>query len=181
MSKVFINPGHDPIELKDTYDYDCGAWNPEMEMYENEVAAEVAELVAGYLQAAGCEVMVFQDESLATITDTSDEWDSDVFVSIHCNAANTVAQGTETFGYYNSAKGKKLATCIHNQITEELPELVDRGVKTAGFYVIKYTNAPAALVEMAFIDNNEDAIILRDKKDNFARAIARGITDYLSR
>ena len=37
MSKVFINPGHDPIELRNTYDYDCGAWNPEIGMYENEV------------------------------------------------------------------------------------------------------------------------------------------------
>ena len=181
MSKIFINPGHDPLNLKGTGDYDCGAWNPDMEMYENEVAAEVAELVAGYLQGAGCEVNVFQDESLSKIVDESDDWYTDVFVSIHCNAANTIAQGTETFGYYNSANGKELASCIHNQITGTIPELVDRGVKTAGFYVIKYTNAPAALVEMAFIDNNEDAEILRDRKDDFARAIARGITDYLSR
>ncbi len=39
---------------------------------------------------------------------------------------------------------------------------------------------PAVLVEMAFIDNTSDAILLRDQQDEFARAIARGVTDYLS-
>ena len=29
-----------------------------------------------------------------------------------------------------------------------------------------------------FIDNAEDDALLRDKKDEFAKAIARGVTDY---
>ena len=37
---------------------------------------------------------------------------------------------------------------------------------------------PAVLVETAFIDNYEDGIKLRDRADDFARAIARGVTDY---
>ena len=37
---------------------------------------------------------------------------------------------------------------------------------------------PAVLVEMAFIDCMPEAQLLRDKADVFARAIARGITDY---
>ena len=37
---------------------------------------------------------------------------------------------------------------------------------------------PAVLVEMAFIDQDDDATLLRDLADDFARAIARGITDY---
>ena len=36
------------------------------------------------------------------------------------------------------------------------------------------------LVAMAFIDNPDDAILLRDRQDDFARAIARGVTDFLS-
>jgi N-acetylmuramoyl-L-alanine amidase len=31
---------------------------------------------------------------------------------------------------------------------------------------------------MAFIDQDDDAVLLRDRTDDFARAIARGITDY---
>jgi len=37
---------------------------------------------------------------------------------------------------------------------------------------------PAILVETAFIDNEEDAELLRNRQDAFARAIARGVTDY---
>jgi N-acetylmuramoyl-L-alanine amidase len=44
--------------------------------------------------------------------------------------------------------------------------------------VLKYTDMPACLVEMAFIDNDDDAALLADKQDEFARAIACGITDY---
>ena len=44
--------------------------------------------------------------------------------------------------------------------------------------MLKYTDMPAVLVEMAFIDNDEDAALLTGKTDEFARAIARGVTDY---
>ena len=44
--------------------------------------------------------------------------------------------------------------------------------------VLKYTDMPAVLVETAFIDNEHDADLLIDKEDDFARAIACGITDY---
>ena len=44
--------------------------------------------------------------------------------------------------------------------------------------VLKHTDMPAVLVETAFIDNDADAALLVDKEDEFARAIARGITDY---
>ena len=37
---------------------------------------------------------------------------------------------------------------------------------------------PAVLVELAFIDNEDDATLLGERQDDFARAIARGVTDY---
>ena len=45
-------------------------------------------------------------------------------------------------------------------------------------YVLNNTDAVAVLVETAFIDNAEDEVLLRTKQDEFARAIARGITDF---
>ena len=38
----------------------------------------------------------------------------------------------------------------------------------------------AILIETAFIDNDDDALLLINNQDDFARAIARGITDYVS-
>ena len=39
---------------------------------------------------------------------------------------------------------------------------------------------PAVLVETAFIDNAADAKLLVEREDDFARAIARGVTDYFA-
>lgn len=98
-------------------------------------------------------------------------------MSIHCNAANTAAQGTEV-ECYGSGAGEQLAQCLQSQIVDSLGT-VDRGVKyMPKLLVLRYTNMPAVLVEMAFIDNDEDAALLTEKTDEFARAIARGVTDY---
>ena len=73
---------------------------------------------------------------------------------------------------------QKLAECVQNQIVTSLGT-VDRGLKDRpNLYVLKHTDMPAILVETAFIDNGEDAELLRDKSTDFAAAIARGITDY---
>ena len=183
--KVFINPGHDTT-------YDSGAVNPNSGLRECDVAAEVGALVVDYLEAAGCECQIMQSDNLAptpagrssyddrqgpTVTETANDWGADIFVSIHCNAANTEAQGTEV-ECYGSGAGEQLAQCIQSQIVDSLGT-VDRGVKyMPQLLVLKYTDMPAVLVEMAFISNEEDAELLRTKQDDFARAIARGVTDY---
>lgn len=183
--KIFINPGHDTT-------YDSGAVNPNTGLRECDVAAEVGALVVDYLEAAGCECQIMQSDNLAptpagrssyddrqgaTVTETANDWGADVFVSIHCNAANTEARGTEV-ECYGSGEGELLAQCIQSQIVDSLGT-VDRGVKyMPQLLVLKYTDMPAVLVEMAFIDNDRDAALLANKQDDFARAIARGVTDY---
>ncbi len=180
MTKVFVNPGHDQLELKGTSDYDPGAVNEEMGLYENEIAAAVGRLVEKYLTEAGCEVKSLQHESLRKIYETANEWGADLFISIHCNAFNGVANGTETLTYPSDMEGHKLAGCIQNQIVDSLGTY-DRGLKArTDLAVLNGTDMPAVLVEMAFIDHPDDAVLLRDEQDEFARAIARGVTDYLS-
>ena len=181
MAKVFLNPGHDQLELKGTYDYDPGAVNEYLELYENEIALAVGELVQKYLTDAGCEVKLLQHEYLSFICADANSWGADLFVSIHCNAFNEVAHGVETLTHPEDEEGHKLAECIQNQILDTFEELTDRGVKErSDLAVLNGTEMTAVLVEMAFIDNTSDAILLRDQQDEFARAIARGVTDYLS-
>ena len=182
MAKIFLNPGHDELSLEGTSDYDCGACNEDMGLYENEVALAVGQLVQQYLVAAGCDVELLQSESLSGICEAANEWGADYFVSIHCNAFNGVANGVETLSYPSDIEGYNLAECIQNQIVDTFEELTDRGLKArTDLAVLNGTDMPAVLVEMAFIDNPDDAILLRDRQDDFARAIARGVTDYLSR
>ena len=178
--KVYLNPGHDQV-------YDSGACNANGTR-EADIAAQVGAKVKGYLEAVGCTVMMRQSDNLCWDSDYADRqdasvcpeanaWPADIFVSIHCNAANAEARGTEVECYGGGA-GERLAQCIQTQIVDSLGT-VDRGVKyMPQLLVLKHTDMPAVLVEMAFIDQDDDCALLVNKTDDFARAIARGITDY---
>ena len=167
--KIFINPGHD-INL------DSGAVNLVHGTRECDVARDAGKLLMQYLETAGCEVKALQDDNLGLVCETSNEWGADIFVSLHCNAFNTQARGTETL--YKSFNGQRLANDIQSQIIRSV-NTVDRGVKKRDdLWVLNGTNAVAVLVEMAFIDNEQDHAILSNDLDTIVRAIARGITDY---
>jgi len=168
--RVFINPGHDRR-------VDPGACGYCLE--EADVVWDVGTLLKDYLTQAGVEVSdILQDDDLWYVCNQANNSESDIFVSIHCNSAmSDAAHGTETFCYGRGTKGELLAGCIQKQIVDAL-ETTDRGIKIANFYVLKRTDMPAVLVELAFINNWDDNQLLRYKQDEFARAIARGITDY---
>jgi len=177
--RIFINPGHalngEP---------DPGACNKRTGLRESDVNAAVGALVAEYLVKAGLEVNLMQEDNLDDVVDVANEEMADIFVSIHCNSANSIsAEGTETWYCYGDDEGEVLAGYINDQIVDSVGTW-DRGVKCAvpgenGLYVLTNTEMPAVLVELAFISNANDEELLEEKQDEFARAIARGITDYL--
>lgn len=176
--KTFINPGHAPNGCPDP-----GAVNSTTGLRESDVAINVGNLVVKYLNAAGVRTELLQSDSLYDICDAANHSDSDIFVSIHCNAADAeAANGTETWACYGSYRGEILADCVQQQIVDALGT-TDRGVKIAtpgvnGLYVLTNTDIPAVLVELAFITNSSDERKLASEQDEFARAIARGVTDY---
>ena len=177
---IFINPGHAP-----NGDPDPGAVNGLTGLRECDVAFNIGMAVSGYLQAAGYETVVMQSDSLSSVCENANSLPADLFVSIHCNAAaNPDAQGAETWYCHNSVAGEKLAMLIQGQLVNALP-VVGRGIKEAtpgrnGLYVLTNTDMPAVLVETAFISNADDEAMLESSQDDFARAIARGISDYLT-
>ena len=116
-----------------------------------------------------------QYNELHEICNESNAWGADLFVSIHCNAGS--GTGSETFYYYGSTQGRKLAEAIQKQVIDSIGT-VNRRVEARGFAVLSGTQAPAVLVETAFIDNARDARLLVEREDDFARAIARDITDF---
>jgi N-acetylmuramoyl-L-alanine amidase len=171
--KITINGGHYP-------GLDSGAIGA-TGLQEAIVVKGIMGKIAGYLRVVGYEVLEVQENELCQITDASNNFGADLFVSVHCNAAaNTAARGTETFCYKFGGKSERLAHCIQNQITTSIGT-DDRGIKEGNFAVVRDTDCPAVLVETAFISNLEDEALLIDEKerDQFAAAIARGITDYI--
>ena len=155
-------------------------------MTEADIASDIGNLTAGYLTAAGCEVKTVQSNNLAgedaaytNVCLSANTWPADIFISLHCNAAAPAAQGTEVLVYDKWSPADTLAGCILRQITGSLGT-VDRGVKARpGLIVLNSTHMPAVLVEMGFISNGNDCEMLIKQQDELARAIARGITDYI--
>lgn len=178
MPKVFINPGHCP-------GVDPGAVNNRYGVTEAHTVAIIGDAVKKYLEAAGCEVVLLQSDNLMgenpkypNICQTANESGADVFVSIHCNAATPAAEGTETLVYSAYGAAGRLANCIHQQIIDNL-DVINRGIKVRpDLAVLRETIMPAVLVECAFISNEHDVQLLMYRRDDFARAIARGVTDY---
>ncbi len=88
--------------------------------------------------------------------------------------------GTQVLVYDKWSPADTLAGCILRQITGSLGT-VDRGVKARpGIIVLNSTHMPAVLVEMGFITNDADCRMLINQQDELARAIARGVTDYIT-
>lgn len=180
--KVFINPGHCP-------GIDSGAINMKTGLQEADVAKKVGEKCADFLNAAGCETMVMQTDNLCNgqdddlsqpcVCDNANAWGADLFVSIHCNAANGVARGTEVEVYRKGGEAENLAECILDQIVDNLGTIRRYINPRPGLAVLHHTDMPAVLVELDFIDTDEGADILANRGDEFAAAIARGVTDYI--
>ena len=188
--KVMIDPGHAGPNT------DPGAVNGTTGLQEADVALVISRLVENYLTAVGYEVKLTrtdweqaETDDLSYRTALANDWGADIFISLHCNsAANSSAKGFEVWTSPGDTLGDKLATCIYGQIAAEFPDRVGRvdysdgdPDKESRFYVLMYTDAPACLVEMAFISNDEEAALLADAvwQDRYARAIARGVTDYV--
>ena len=189
--KVVIDPGHAGRNI------DPGAVNGSTGLQEADVALVISRQVANYLLNVGYEVKLTRNgweqaetDDLSYRTALANDWGADIFISLHCNsAANESAEGYEVWTSPGQTEGDRLATRIYGQIDAEFPDRVGRTDYSDGdpdkesrFYVLVHTDAPACLVEMAFISNDAEAALLADTawQDRYARAIARGVTDYFA-
>jgi N-acetylmuramoyl-L-alanine amidase len=108
---------------------------------------------------------------------------AEVFVSIHANALearSSNVSGIETYHARGAAVSRQLASMVHEQILSGTGAL-DRGVRGAGFYVIKHTSMPAILVETGFVTNPREAANLSNPayQERMAASIARGIDQFI--
>ncbi|MCF4101617.1 N-acetylmuramoyl-L-alanine amidase [Gillisia sp. M10.2A] len=152
---------------------------------------------------------------------------ADLFVSVHCNAHNSQAYGTETFvlglhrnqANFEVAKRENsvifleedyhvtydgfdpnspesyigmtimqeeyldqsilLADFVQKKFTRELKRN-DRGVKQAGFLVLRQTYMPSVLIETGFLTNTSEGAFLNSNsgQEKMADAIYSAINDY---
>jgi N-acetylmuramoyl-L-alanine amidase len=145
---------------------------------ENKLTMEVGNKVIAKLENLGHTVIACKPNSARTVNQSlgsrcekANSNRVDIFVSIHFNAFNGQANGTEVFAI--SDAGKKVA----QKVLDEIVKLgfFNRGVKSGShLYVLRRTNMPGILIECCFIDSAKD-IQLYDG-ETMANAIVAGLT-----
>jgi len=186
--RICIDPGHGG--------YDPGACG-QNSTQEKDINLVVSLMLAQKLQQQGFEVKLTRDSDdtpwnedtdLQVRCDIANEWNADLFISIHCNsAANSAAIGTEIWTSRGQTESDILAEYVVEFIKEILPMEVLRvdlsdgdSDKEANYYVLKNTNMPAFLSELAFISNYEEEQLLNDPnfQDNYTDIICKGVCKY---
>lgn len=172
MKKVYLDPGHGGT--------DSGAIGNGIK--EKDIVLAVAKKVESKLKKCNLDIRMARTtddfKTLEYRSTDANSWGADCFVSIHANSADaTSAQGLETYCYKFAYR--PLADKVHEEIIASKTYTKNRGVKEGNFHVVRETNMDACLVELAFISNSEDANLLKNKQEEFATAIAKGICKYL--
>lgn len=179
--KVFIDPGH-------------GGEDPGAIYYgiqEKDIVLDISNRMYNILKNQGAVVQMsrYDDVNLGETTredlfkraEMANSSGADIFVSIHANAHwSQNLSGIMTFHRREPLPGSvELAKQIQKELVNEL-QLEDKGVRKADFVVIRETNMPAVLVEVAFLSNQEDAMLLSEPafRQRAAEAIVRGINNY---
>lgn len=105
---------------------------------------------------------------------------ADYFVSIHRNSSPYPNQytGVESLVYNRYGEAARMADNINAQL-EDIG-FVNHGVnERPNLVVLNSTQMPAVLVELGFINNEQDNQLLDEKFDEIAQAVAEGILQTL--
>ncbi len=171
--KVVIDAGHGGS--------DCGALRNGAQ--EKHITLDVAKRVEKLLKQQGYGVLMTRTGdtfvSLADRVELSEEYEPDIFISIHVNSSTSDAsKGVETHYYHQESL--PLAQTVHASLASAISNSPNRGLFKSKFYVINHTTAPAILMEIGFISNTEERgqLLSETRKQATAKAIVEGINNY---
>ncbi len=172
--RIIIDPGHGGN--------DTGAIKNRV--YEKDLTLEISQRVRDILKSRGLKkVLLTRDTdktlSLADRVEFANSRNADIYVSIHINASvKTEINGIET--HYYTQNGYNVAKIMHKELMQNV-DAEDRGLFKSKFYVINHTEAPAVLLELGFISNDQErnALTSTKRQEDSANAIAEGIINYL--
>lgn len=190
--KVTLDPGHGWLSAS-------GA--SANGMNEKDITLDIANLLKPILEGQGIQVSMTRtgDEpslGLEYAAIRANQFQADVVVSIHANAGGgTGTESCYTVGKSTSNESIRLATLLTQKVStlldldlrgnfpEHHPTRCDR-YETTGWtqLYIHRMDPPTAIIETAFIDGplDNDVAKLRDRRVDFAQAIAQAILEYLS-
>ena len=181
MARFCLDPGHGGE--------DPGAVGRPGPLNEKDVCLSVALLVATELRARGQQVVLTRasdrDVDIYPRSVLANQNDVDFFLSIHCNASGVGGIGIETYYARNGDEADYgLARSVYDACVEAWSDHKGRGIKPdttsqheGGLGVLRNTDAPAALLELEFIDVPAQYRFLTDadNQHRYALAIADGL------
>jgi N-acetylmuramoyl-L-alanine amidase len=146
--------------------------------FEDNLTVEVSTKIIAKLKSLGHEAISCKPDRAGSVSQSlgrrcniANRNKVDIFVSIHFNAFNGQANGTEVFA--QSDAGRKIAQPVLNEIVKL--GFFNRGVKNGShLYVIRNTNMPGILIECCFIDSAKDMQLYDG--ETMASAIVTGLT-----
>lgn len=173
---IVIDPGHggtDPGAIGSTG------------LQEKTAVIDISKRVASKLQAMGAEVILTRSDditvSLPERVRAASNARADAFVSIHANASRSGGPtGTETLYADTVPMSKVLAEYIQTALVSQIGQF-DRGARERNdLMVIREAKCPACLVEVVFMSNLTEELLLLDPafREKAAHGIANGIASY---
>lgn len=181
--KIYIDQGHNPLNPN------AGAEGNGLR--EQDLVYEIGIQLADRLRANGnfdvrlsrptpdTQIGSSNSSSLRLRVEDANRWGADYFISLHTNASSVpAATGSEAFAYSEPSAAFSLGEDILYWLNRTTG-LRNRGMKVrSGLYVLRRTSMPAVLVELGFITNPNDAMLMLERPDLFAEGIYQGILEY---
>lgn len=109
---------------------------------------------------------------------------AEIYVGISSQSADTKRAGAQVYYYRPGGNGERLASEILSRLSNITPfeDRLSEGSKAyggLGFYELRRTRMPAALVFVGYHDNPQDAEFVINSVYEIGVQIAKGILDYL--
>ncbi|RKD25490.1 stage II sporulation protein D [Caminicella sporogenes DSM 14501] len=153
-------------------------------LMEKDVVLKIALKLSKILKDIGAEVILTRKEdtyvSLNERAKISNKIRPDFFLSIHMNSfGNSSISGTEIYHFRGDKEGEGLSSLIIEKLSEKIGT-INKGVKTADFYLLRTVTTTAIHLEVSYITNPEEEKKFMDNYyiDLAAQAIAEGIKEY---
>ena len=181
--KIYIDQGHNPLNPN------AGAEGNGLR--EQDIVFAVGIELAELLRAnpnfevrlsrptADTQIGTSNSTSLRLRVEDANSWGANYFISLHTNASEVeAATGSEAFAFASPSAAFSLGEDILYWLNRTTG-LRNRGMKVrTGLYVLRRTAMPAVLVELGFITNYNDAMLMSTRPDLFAQGIYQGILEY---
>jgi N-acetylmuramoyl-L-alanine amidase len=175
MVKIFIDPGHGGT--------DSGAVGNGLKEKDLtlKISKKIKEKLANY---ENVQIKLSRESdrtlSLPQRTNMANAWGANYLISVHINAGG--GTGFESYTYNKSYAGKqetnRKRSILHAEIMRQLSGVRDRGMKEANLHMVRESRMESVLTENLFIDNINDAALLR--QDSFLDKIAEGHANGLA-